>query len=188
MSGLGQRLAQLEARAAIGRLPAAYATAYARLDVDELASLYTSDVEMLDGLRGRAALHAHFANGIRNGPGGGLHTVVLHTGDHVIEFDGPNSAHGIVYCHVEVLLRDGSGYYQAVRYTDHYRRDGDGWFFARQRVHELSYGAPMTTRPDHTTEAHWPASQVGRGTVPYRLASWQRFWGEASDDGECVGR
>jgi ketosteroid isomerase-like protein len=187
MTAIAERLDALDARAAIARLPHAYATAYARLDVDALASLYTADVQLLDGRRGRTALHEHFARGIRNGPGGGLHTVVLHTGDHLLELDGPDDARGVVYCHVEVLLRDGTGYYQAVRYSDHYRREAGTWRFARQRLHELGYGAPMLTRPDLSEDANWPARQVGRGTVPYRFASWQRFWAGASQDGEGVG-
>ena len=187
MSGLAERLAELERLESIRRLPGASATAYAALDVDALAALYTADVELLDGRRGRAALHAHFANGIRSAPGGGLHTVVLHTGDHIVEFDGPEEAHGFVYTHVEVLLRDGTGYYQAVRYTDRYRRERGGWYFARQRLHELSYGAPLLTRPDQSVDANWPASQVGRGTVPHRFDSWQRFWRPGSEDGERVG-
>jgi ketosteroid isomerase-like protein len=172
------RLRSLEAKAEIRALPIGYATAYARLDIDALVSLYTHDVELLDGRHGRAALHAHFGGGVRGAPGGGLDSVILHTGDHTIDVVTHDEARGTVYCHVEVLLRDGTGYYQAVVYTDRYRREGNQWYFARQRTHELVCGAPLSSRPDHATEAHWPASQVGRGTLPYRLPSWRRFWAE----------
>jgi ketosteroid isomerase-like protein len=169
------RLAGLAARDQIAELPHRYAIAYAELDLDALVALYRPDVELLNGDTGRAALRAHFEQGIRTGPGGGLDTVVLHTGNHVIQVTGADGAVGTVYCHVEVILRDGTGYYQAVRYTDSYCRRGDRWYFARQRTHELCYGAPFASRPNGRPDADWPARQIGRGTVPYRLPTWQEF-------------
>lgn len=176
---VAERLYGLEARAAIAELPGRYAAAYAQLDPDALVALYTADVTLRSGERGRDALRAYFVRGMREGR---LHTVVLHTGDHVIDMTGTDSARGTVYCHVEVLTRDGSAYQQAVLYSDNYRHVDGAWYFAEQRGHELFYGAPWLTRPNDLADAEWPRSQTGRGTVPYRWPTWQRFW--ADEDGE----
>lgn len=167
------RLAELEARAAIAELPGRYAAAYARFDPDALVALYVPDVALRSGEHGRDALRAYFVEGMRAGR---LQAVVLHTGDHVIELTDPDTARGTVYCHVEVLAHDGSAYYQAVLYSDAYRRVGRDWYFAEQRGHELFYGAPWLTRPNGLPAAEWPRSQTGRGTVPDRWPTWQAFW------------
>jgi ketosteroid isomerase-like protein len=182
---VAERVAGLEARAAIADLPGRYAAAFANFDLDALVGLYAPNVELSSGERGRAALRAYFAAGIHDGA---LHTVVLHTGDHVIDVTGPDTAEGAVYCHVEVLLADGSGYQQAVLYTDRYRRSDGIWCFATQRRHELFYGAPWLARPNGLPEAHWPRSQTGRGTLPYRWPSWQDFWADLGPDEHRAGR
>lgn len=174
---VAQRLATLASAQQLRDLPPRYAAAYARLDLDELVRLYAPDVELLDGRRGRLALREHFAHGMRSPDGAGLHTVILHTGDHAIEFTGTDSARGSVYCLGEMRRTDGSWYRQAIIYTDAYTRLDGMWYFARQRRHELVYGTPPLTRPNGLPEANWPASQIGRGTLPDRWASWQQFWG-----------
>jgi ketosteroid isomerase-like protein len=164
-------------------LPSRYAAAYARLDLDELVRLYAPDVELLDGRRGRQALRDHFERGMRGTGVAGLHTVILHTGDHLIDFTGTDSgtgtdtAQGSVYCLGEMQRTDGSWYRQTIIYTDAYARVDGTWYFARQRRHELVYGTPPLTRPNRLPPANWPASQTGRGTLPDRWPSWQRFWG-----------
>jgi ketosteroid isomerase-like protein len=171
-----QRLDALISAQQVRDLPARYAAAYARLDAGELVRLYAPDVELLDGRRGRPALREHFEAGMRNTGGAGLYSVILHTGSHLIEFTGTDTAVGSVYCLGEMQRTDGSWYRQAIIYTDDYTRQDGTWYFARQRRHELVYGAPPLTRPNHLPPANWPASQTGRGTLPGRWPTWQQFW------------
>ena len=89
-------------------LPTRYAAAYARLDLDELVGLYAPDVQLLGGRRERPVLRDHFERGMRSTDGAGLHTVILHTGDHLIEFTGADSALRSVYCLTEMQRTDGS--------------------------------------------------------------------------------
>ena len=182
-----ERLDALVSAQQVRDLPPRYAAAYARLDLDELVRLYAPDVELHDGRRGRQALRDHFERGMRSTGvgsadggstgGAGLHTVILHTGDHLIDFAGPDSAQGSVYCLGEMQRTDGSWYRQTIIYTDAYTRLDGSWYFSRQRRHELVYGTPPLTRPNQLPAANWPASQTGRGTLPGRWPSWQRFWG-----------
>jgi hypothetical protein len=172
-----QRLAALQARTDIRELAARYGAAYAQLDVAGLVALYAEDVELLSGEVGRAALHRHFERGIRGAhDGDGLNIVILHVGNHVIDLDTADTAHGIVYCHGEMQRRNGEWYHQAIIYSDDYVRVDDRWYFARQRNHELVYGAPPQTRPIDLPPANWPQRQVGHGTLPARWTSWQEFW------------
>jgi hypothetical protein len=164
----------------VRELPARYAVAFAHLDLDELVGLYVPDVKLADGRRGRAALRQHFEQGMRGtGPGLGLHTVILHVGDHSIELTGTDSARGTVYCFGDMQLTDGTWYRQAIVYSDVYAHMDGTWYFARQRRHELVYGAAPLTRPNNLPPANWPARQTGRGTLPDGWPSWQRFWREA---------
>jgi hypothetical protein len=172
------RLAALSSAEELRGLPIRYASAYARLDLDELVMLYAPDVELARGQRGRLALREQFERGMRTVDGAGLHTVILHTGNHIIQFTDADSAAGQVYCFGDVQRRDGSWYRQTIVYTDTYTRADGTWYFARQRRHELVYGITPPERPNHVPPAHWPASQVGRGTLPDRWPSWQRFWNE----------
>jgi ketosteroid isomerase-like protein len=170
----------LEASAAIRDLAPRYAAAYARLDLGAIVELYLPDVPLHTGEHGRDALRRHFERATRGrASGDGLATVILHTGNHIVDVTGPNSATGVVYCHVEVHRRDGSSYQQAVVYTDQYAQRDGAWFFAEQRRHELLYGAAPATRPNRLPPARWPASQVGRGSLPQAWPSWDEFWGRS---------
>jgi ketosteroid isomerase-like protein len=183
-TALQARMQRLDAVDAIRELPARYAAAYARLDLDALVELYVPQVRLHTGAVGRDELRAHFERSVRGTrTGGGLHIVILHNGNHVIDFEGPDSARGIVYCHGDMQLTDGTRYTQAIIYTDTYARLGDRWYFAAQRVHELVYGAPPLTRPNALPDANWPASQTGRGTLPGRWPSWKAFWDEPRSTG-----
>jgi ketosteroid isomerase-like protein len=186
-SGLAARIQRLEAASAIRELPPRYAAAFARLDLDALVELYIPDVRLHTGAVGRAALRAYFQRSFAGAdPGDGLHTVILHNGTHIIDFDDDpasdaDAARGTVYCHGEMQLMDGRRYTQAIVYTDSYARFGDQWYFAAQRVHELVYGAPPLTRPNALPAANWPASQIGRGTLPAGWPSWREFWSQPDE-------
>jgi len=181
-AGLEARVRRLEAATAIRELPPRYAAAFACLDLDALVDLYVPDVVLHSGATGRAALRAYFERSFAGAePGQGLHTVILHNGNHIIDFDDPvatDSACGTVYCHGEMQLMDGSRYTQAIIYTDSYTQVGAQWYFGAQRLHELVYGTPPLTRPNGLPDANWPASQIGRGSLPAGWPSWRAFWAD----------
>jgi SnoaL-like domain len=111
---------------------------------------------------------------------GGVGVTVLMVTNALIDFEAnaPDDARGVVYCNARVEDPPASGRIveQAIVYFDRYRRGVDGrWRFVGRR-HELFWGVEATERPLDQRDANWPESSSGRGTLPYRLETWRRFW------------
>lgn len=175
---LAARLDRLDAYAQIRQLPSRYAAALAALDLDAMVALYVPDVRAGRDTYGREALKASFESSMYlDQPGKAVRITILHVGNHVIDLDGPDHATGRVYCHGEMQRGDGTWFHQAIHYGDTYARVGGEWLFVR-RKHELFYGVPLGERPNGQPPAAWPADDVGTGTLPWRLDSWQAYWGD----------
>ena len=171
----GARVARLESIAQISQLPQRYAQAYAALDVDGLAELYDETAEAAPGRSGPDAWRERFAQGSSGEDG--VRLAMLFVGSHVIELDEDDldRATGRVLCHGEVERGGGAWFHQAIHYGDRYRRRDGEWRFARHRHHELFYGGEAGSRPNDLEPADWPERDVGRGTVPQRWSTWERF-------------
>lgn len=105
---------------------------------------------------------------------------VLFVGNHIVDFDSEDEAHGLVYCRGYIEIRDGAAHpgrfvEQAILYRDRYRRCDGAWKFVK-RSHELWYGIETAERPLHQGDAEWPRHPDGVGTVPYSEPTWQAFW------------
>ena len=86
----------------------------------------------------------------------------LFVGNHLIEFDGPDRAHGSVYC---LAFVDANPFFdQAIIYQDLYERHGGKWMFLK-RDHLLWWGQERTPNPMHQAAANWPESQIGAGVA-----------------------
>lgn len=162
-------LAAVVARDEIRQLAARYAVAVDSRDLDGLVALFVEDVQVGRHERGREALRRAFQASLAE-----VGVTCLLVGTHVIDLEGPDEAHGVVYCHGEVQVGD-TWVRQAILYRDTYARRDGRWRFVRRR-HELWYGAEVAPNPLHQPPADWPARQVGRGTVPESWASWTEFW------------
>ncbi len=165
------RLEALEAYAQIRQLPVRYAAAMAAQDSETLGRLYVDDVRVGGGLTGRDALReAYFGDALTR-----LTVSVLHVGTHVVTLDPERSdkARGTVYTVGQIQHGD-RWIRQAICYFDRYaRRDGE-WLFVT-RDHQLFYGADYDRRPNDLPDANWPASDTGRGTLPYGWPTWQAW-------------
>lgn len=84
----------------------------------------------------------------------------LFVGNHTVEFDGPDQAHGSVYC-LAFVERE-SFVDQAIIYQDQYLRQDGRWLF-RHRDHLLWWGQERAENPMAQPAANWPASQIGAG-------------------------
>jgi hypothetical protein len=74
-------------------------------------------------------------------------------------------ATGVVYCTGEIDDPDEGWIRQQIVYQDRYERVDGQWYF-RARDHQLVYGTRLPSNPLTQPDAHWPTSQVGRGTYP----------------------
>jgi hypothetical protein len=123
--------------------------------------------------RGREALRADFDRALR-----AVGATFLQVGNHVVDFQDDAHASGVVYTRGEI--QDGGPestrwIIHAIQYHDDYEKRDGRWLFAR-RKHLLVYGAELGANPLLLPPAEWPKRQTGRGTVPWSLESWQRFW------------
>lgn len=166
-------LERLLAIADIQQLAARYAVYLDAREIEKLVALYVPDVRVGKEARGHAALRADFERSLR-----AVGATFLHVGNHVIDFADDARATGIVYCRGEI--QDGGPesarwIIHAIQYHDSYEKRDGRWLFAR-RKHLLVYGAELGVNPLSLPPAEWPKRQTGRGTLPWSLESWQRFW------------
>jgi ketosteroid isomerase-like protein len=161
-------LNRLWAHEAIRQLASQYAVLMDSRDLDALVELFVDDVRVSRDVRGRESLKQSFDGMLR-----GIGVSILNIGTHAITLIDDDHATGVVYCKGEI--QDGDRWiHQAIVYTDTYERRDGRWLFVR-RNHELFYGAEAPVNPMTLPPADWPASHDGRGTLPERWESWQRF-------------
>jgi len=167
-------LERLAAYEAIRQLASHYAVLMDSRDLDALVELFVDDVRVGRDVRGRAALRESFDGSLR-----AIGVSILNIGTHAITLVDDDHATGVVYCKGEI--QDGDRWiHQAIVYTDTYERRDGRWLFVR-RIHELFYGAEAPLNPMALPPADWPAHHDGRGTLPERWESWQRFHRESGD-------
>jgi hypothetical protein len=139
-------------------------------DPSELAHRYAVALDRKD----HAALAALFAPGIQDKVRAQLEpavdalgVTVLAVTTQVVDLDpaDPDRATGTVYCTAEVEDPDHGWIRQQIVYLDRYERHDGHWYF-RARDHQLVYGEALDSNPLDQLPAHWPESQVGRGTYP----------------------
>ena len=165
------------AHAEIRRLAAAYAFHTDAKDIDALVELYVPDVRISSSLSGRDALGSLMREALA-----GVGVTFLNVGTHLIDLAGDgNTASGVVYCKAEI--QDGGPHsnrwiHHAIQYHDVYERRDGRWYFGANRKHFLVYGVEIEPNPLAQPDAEWPSSQVGRGTHPQALASWQDFFAD----------
>lgn len=162
-------LERVVARDAIRQLAFRYAWAVDSRDLDGLVSLFVPDVQVGRHERGRDALRASFDASLS-----AIGVSILFVGNHLIDFEAPDRARGVVYCRGQI--QDGERWIeQAIQYRDSYERRGGEWLFVR-RIHLLWYGVETAERPLDQEPANWPRRHAGRGSLPQDEPSWKAFW------------
>ncbi len=163
-------LERVVARDEIRQLAYRYAWAIDSRDIEALVGLFIDDVRVGRDSSGRAALRENFDTQLHE-----IGVSILFVGNHLIDFDDPDHARGIVYCRGEI--QDGDRWIeQAIQYRDKYERREGVWYFAR-RQHLLWYGLEKPKNPRAQPDADWPANHEGKGTLPDSEETWRRFWG-----------
>ena len=180
MTTLEARIDRLESLDAIRQLPAKYALALDMRDMDAMVSLFVADVRVGKDASGRQALRAYMDRTLRSPFTGTSH----HIGGHVIEFDDPDHAHGIVYSKNEHETGDEWVIMQMMYVDDYVRQDGR-WFFAR-RLPLYWYATDLNKPPIGDNKMRWPGTDWAEGNFHKLFPSFAEFWAREGDDGSPV--
>ena len=174
------RIDRLESLDAIRQLPAKYALALDMRDMDAMVSLFPADVRVGKDASGRQALRAYMDRTLRSPFTGTSH----HIGGHVIEFDDPDHAHGVVYSKNEHETGDEWVIMQMMYVDDYVRQDGR-WHFAR-RLPLYWYATDLNKPPIGENKMRWPGTDWVEGNFHKLFPSYVEFWTREADHGGPV--
>ena len=180
MTTLEARINRLESLDAIRQLPAKYALALDMRDMDAMVSLFPADVRVGKDASGRQALRAYMDRTLRSPFTGTSH----HIGGHVIEFDDPDHAHGIVYSKNEHETGD-EWVIMQMMYSDDYVRVDGRWYFAR-RLPLYWYATDLNKPPIGDAKMRWPGTEWSEGNFHKLFPSFAEFWAREGDTGNPV--
>ena len=180
MTTIEARIDRLESLDAIRQLPAKYALALDMRDMDAMVSLFPADVRVGKDASGRQALRAYMDRTLRSPFTGTSH----HIGGHVIEFDDPDHAHGVVYSKNEHETGDEWVIMQMMYVDDYVRQDGR-WHFAR-RLPLYWYATDLNKPPIGDNKMRWPATEWAEGNFNKLFPSYAEFWARDGDHGGPV--
>ena len=177
---LEARIDRLESLDAIRQLPAKYALSLDMRDLDAMVSLFPADVRVGKDASGRGALRAYMDGTLRAPFTGTSH----HIGGHIIEFDDPDHAHGIVYSKNEHETGD-EWVIMQMMYADDYVRQDSRWFFAR-RLPLYWYATDLNKPPVGDAKMRWPGTEWVEGNFHKLFPSFAEFWARPGDHGGPV--
>lgn len=174
------RIDRLESSEQIRQLPAKYALALDMRDMNAMVSLFPADVKVGKAGTGRAALRAYMDRTLRSPFTGTSH----HVGGHIIEFDDPDHAHGIVYSKNEHETGDEWVIMQMMYADDYVRQDGR-WYFAR-RLPLYWYATDLNKPPIGPDKMRWPGTEWTEGGFHKLFPSFAEYWAREGDPGDPV--
>jgi len=164
------RIDRLESLDAIRQLAAKYSLALDMRDSDAWVNLFPEDVRVGGGKSGRKALRDWFDETHSMQFDGTSH----HIGGHIIDFDDPDNAQGVVYSKNEhetgaewVIMQ--------MMYFDRYQRIDGRWFF-RRRLPLYWYASDLNKPPLGERKMRWPGVQPYHGSFHDLFPSWQTYW------------
>jgi ketosteroid isomerase-like protein len=174
-----QPLEELIARDQIHQLVDRYAVAVDGKDIDTLGSLFADDVDNGRYGRGQEGVRTFFDHALR-----AFHCSMHLVGNHVIDFDDDDTAHGIVYCRAHHHVLEPEHWHDmALAYWDTYERHGGGWYFRRRDA--KPWYRQWFGHPEHGTDRVVAGSgDEGatrhrgpvRGSMPDGFETFAAFW------------
>ena len=170
------RVERLESLDAIRQLAAKYALSLDMRDLDAHVNLFMADIRVGRDKQGRAHLKRWLDDTLRLQFTGTAH----HIGGHIIEFDDPAHARGVVYSKNEhetgpewVIMQ--------MAYWDNYERVDGEWFF-RRRLPLYWYATDLNKPPIGKQKMRWPEREHYDGGWHEMWPSWKHFWENPPDD------
>ena len=170
-----QRIDRLESLDEIRQLPAKYALSLDMRDLDAHVNLFAPDIRVSREKTGRAHLKRWLDDTLRLQFTGTSH----HIGNHIIEFDDADNAHGVVYSKNEHETPTESGETEWVimqmLYWDNYQRIDGRWMF-RRRLPCYWYATDINRPPVGDCKMRWPDREAYDGAYHELWPSWKEFW------------
>ncbi len=175
MTDIDARIDRLESLDAIRQLPAKYALCLDMRDIDMMVTLFPEDVRVGKDAFGRRSLRAYMDQTLRSPFTGTSH----HIGGHIIEFDDPDHARGIVYSKNEHETGD-EWVIMQMMYADDYVRAAGHWYFAR-RLPLYWYATDLNKPPIGDKKMRWPGTDWAEGNFHKLFPSFAEYWARGGD-------
>jgi hypothetical protein len=166
---LEERMDRLEAIDQIRQLAHRYALAVDTRNLDDLAALFVEDVRVGRDLSGREAIKQWYGRSLAR-----FGTTIHFVGNHVIDIDSPDTAHGVVTCRDELEI-GAEWHVGVIQYWDDYARRDGRWYFKRRRLQRW-YMVDALTRPGHGAGVNVDEGSLRVGQFPDIWPSWNQFW------------
>ena len=177
------RIDRLESLDEIRQLPAKYSLSLDMRDMDAHVNLFAADIRVSREKVGRAHLKRWLDDTLRLQFTGTSH----HIGNHIIEFDDPDHARGVVYSknEHETLCANGQSEWVIMQmlYWDNYERMDGRWYF-RRRLPCYWYATDINKPPIGDNKMRWPDRDPYAGAYHDLWPSWDEFWMNPPDSDE----
>ena len=165
-----ERLDRLESLDEIRQLAAKYSVTLDMRDMDMHVNLFVPDVRVSKDKIGRQALKEWADATFRDQFIGTSH----HIGNHIIDFNYPNSAIGLVYSKNEHET-DSEWIIMQMLYWDTYIRVDGRWLF-KKRLPMYWYASDINNPPLGDQKMRWPNQEPYDGFFHDLFPSWKEFW------------
>ena len=170
-----QRIDRLESLDEIRQLAAKYSLSLDMRDLDAHVNLFAADIRVSREKSGRRHLKRWLDETLRQQFTGTSH----HIGNHIIEFDDSDHAHGVVYSknEHETPRQDGGVDWVIMQmlYWDNYERIEGRWYF-RRRLPCYWYATDLNSPPVGDDKMRWPDRDHYDGAYHALWPSWEAFW------------
>ncbi|MBA6411914.1 nuclear transport factor 2 family protein [Parahaliea sp. F7430] len=180
-SQLLARIDRLESLDEIRQLAAKYSLSLDMRDLDAHVNLFAHDIRVSRDKTGREHLKHWLDDTLRLQFTGTSH----HIGNHIIEFDDPDHAHGVVYSKNEHETPCANGDTEWVimqmLYWDNYERIDGRWYF-RRRLPCYWYATDLNKPPIGDNKMRWPDREQYEGAFHALWPSWHEFWDNPPGD------
>ena len=178
---LEDRIDRLESLEEIRQLVSKYSLSLDMRDLDAHVNLFAEDIRVSQDATGRAHLKKWLDDTLRLQFTGTSH----HVGNHIIEFDDPDHAHGVLYSKNEHETPSESGdewVIMQMLYWDNYERINGHWYF-RRRLPCYWYATDLNKPPIGEQKMRWPDRDAYDGAFHDLFPSWEKFWKNPPKDG-----
>ena len=178
---LEDRIDRLESIEEIRQLVSKYSLSLDMRDLDAHVNLFAEDIRVSQDATGRAHLKKWLDDTLRLQFTGTSH----HVGNHIIEFDDPDHAHGVLYSKNEHETPSESGdewVIMQMLYWDNYERIDGHWYF-RRRLPCYWYATDLNKPPIGEQKMRWPDRDAYDGAFHDLFPSWEKFWKTPPKDG-----